>query len=59
MHFVDEYGPNFEIGAKEFRHDNEDHTTGRKPEENVSQRSSPRFNRGILAKTHCIHYPEY
>ena len=59
MHFVDEYGPNFKIGVKELRNDNEDHTTGRKPEENVIQRSCPRLKRVMLAKTHCIHYPGY
>ena len=59
MHFVDEYGPNFEIGAKELRRDNEDHTTERKAEENVSQRPSPRMKTVMLAKTHCIHDPGY
>ena len=37
-HFVNDYGSNFEIGAKELRHDNEAHWMGRKPEDISSHR---------------------
>ena len=46
MHFVNEFGPNFKIGTKELRHDNEDHRTGRKQEENFSHRPSDQDSRG-------------